>query len=148
VEAEIVRRPGCEADREFLYELLARALGPHIEAAYGAWDEGWQRRHFLETTVPSAHEIVESRGTPIGCLLVEETPQLLEVHRIFILPEHQGRGIGARLMREILAAATRESKCVRVQVLRVNHAGIRFYERLGFQRRGETATHLILDHRV
>jgi len=40
---EIVRRPGSEQDRELLYTLLERALGPQTERTYGPWDESWQR---------------------------------------------------------------------------------------------------------
>ncbi len=148
VVTEITLRPGCEADREFLYDLLKRALGPHIEATYGPWDESWQRSHFLATTIPTAHEIIESQGSPIGCLLLEERPESLELHRILILPEHQNRGIGASLVREILSAAVRKNKSLRLQVFRVNHPGIRFYQRLGFQSLGETETHLIMEHAV
>jgi ribosomal protein S18 acetylase RimI-like enzyme len=148
VRAEITRRQGCEADREFLYDLLKRALGPHIEATYGPWDDNWQRRHFLETTTPSAHEIVESQGCPIGCLLIEEHPEALELHRILIVPENQNRGIGSSLMRQILSAAIRKNECVRLQVFRANHPGIRFYQRLGFQSVGETETHVIMKHAV
>ncbi|MEE2664305.1 MAG: GNAT family N-acetyltransferase [Myxococcota bacterium] len=100
---EIVRRPGSEQDRELLYTLLERALGPQIERTYGPWDESWQRQHFLETSDPTAHEIIELAGQPIGCLLLEERPECLELHRIFLFSEQQNRGIGAGLLREVLS---------------------------------------------
>ena len=45
VTQEITRRLGSDSDREFLYVLLRRSLGPHIEATYGQWDKAWQREH-------------------------------------------------------------------------------------------------------
>jgi GNAT superfamily N-acetyltransferase len=145
---EIARRPGLDTDREFLYQLLRSALGPYVEATYGPWDEDWQRGHFVATTVPRAHEIVEFRGIPIGCLLIEERPDSVELHRILIVPEHQSRGIGASLMDEILFAAAQQNKRVRLQVFRVNQRGIRFYQRLGFRPVDETATHVVMEHVV
>ena len=144
---EISRRPASEADREFLYDLLRESLGPHIEATYGPWDEKRQRRSFLETTDLIEHEIVELDGASIGSLHVEEHQDSFELHRIFILPENQNRGIGTRLVREILSAAASKNKSVRLQVFRVSPA-IRFYHRLGFQDVGETETHVLMEHAV
>ncbi len=144
---EITRRPGSDLDREFLYALLRRSLGPHIEATYGRWDEAWQREYFLKTTDPSKHEILESNGEAIGCLLVEERPQSLQLHRILLLPEHQNRGIGARVMQQLMARASSQGKAFRLQVFRVNPA-VHFYERLGFKRIGETETHFLMEHAV
>ncbi len=141
----ITRRQASESDRELLYDLLKRALGPHIEATYGPWDEGWQRQNFSETTDPAAHEIVELNGEPIGCLLVTKHADYIELDRVFVLPEHQNCGIGAGLVREVLDAAVRDGKVVRLQVFRMNPA-VRLYERLGFVRVGETETHVIMSH--
>lgn len=143
---QITRRPGSDSDREFLYTLLRRSLGPHVEATYGAWDEAWQREHFLASSDPRRHEILEADGEPIGCLLLEEgEPDLLRLHRIFLLPEHQNQGVGTRVMRELLSAASSQGKAVRLRVFRVSPA-VRFYERLGFRRVGQTPTHVLMEH--
>lgn len=140
VSGGIRLRPGVEGDRERLYTLLRRALGPHVEAIYGPWDDAWQRRRFDETTDPTAHEIVEQGGEAVGCLLAESTPEALVLHRIFLLPEVQGRGLGSRLVRELQAGA----QVIRLQVFRESPA-VRFYERLGFRRLGETDTHVRME---
>ena len=142
---ETTRRSGRVSDRDFLYHLLVRALRPHIEATYGPWDEQWQRARFLETTEPARHEIIEVAGEPIGAMLVEERDQCLELHRILLLPEYQSQGIGGRLMRDLLSEAARGGRAVRLQVFRVSPA-VRFYERLGFARVGETETHVTMEH--
>src|SRR5262249_34084632 len=51
---------------------------------------------------------------------------------------YQGRGLGARLIRELLLAAQREGAAVRLSVLRANPA-LRLYQRLGFRVVSETA---------
>lgn len=138
------RRAGTEADRAFLWALLRDALGPHVEATYGAWDEDWQRAHFEQTTDPAAHEIVELEGERIGCLRLERFADHLALHRILLRPEHQGCGLGAVLVEQVLAAARRAGLPVRLRVFRVSPA-VRFYERLGFARVGETDTHFVYE---
>ena len=141
----ITHRPGSDSDLEFLYLLLKRSLGPHVEATYGPWDEQWQRTRFLETTDPSEHRVVEFNGQPIGCMLVEETSEALQLHRVLLLPEHQNRGIGSTLVHELVERAVDRGKPVRLQVFRVSPA-VRFYARLGFRPVGETETHVLMEY--
>lgn len=137
---ELVQRSGTDADAELIFACIKLALGPHVIATYGAWDEDWQREHFARTTAPRTHEILEVSGTPAGCVLVEEDAAHLEIHRILILPEFQNQGIGTRVVQQILSKARSTGRPTRLQVLRVNPAR-RLYERLGFSVVGESKTH-------
>ncbi len=141
---ELRQRSGSDADAEFIFRCIQVALGPHIVATYGAWDETWQREHFARTTDPREHEILEASGTPVGCLLVEERPGHVELHRILILAEFQNQGIGTRVVQEVLARARSTGRPTRLQVFRVNPAR-RLYERLGFRVVGESETHLLME---
>ena len=49
---------------------------------------------------------------------------------IELAPDHQGRGVGGRLIRDILDRA--DGKRVVLSVLAVNHRAYRLYRRLGF----------------
>ena len=51
---------------------------------------------------------------------------------IALLPDHRGRGIGARLLRDVLHEATAAGLPVRLSVERSNPARS-LYERLGFR---------------
>ncbi|MFO7172714.1 MAG: N-acetyltransferase [Bacillota bacterium] len=64
-----------------------------------------------------------------------ETPGDAELWAIYVLPEHQGRGIGRRLLDEAIARLRqrRPVERVYVQVERENRIGRGFYERLGFR---------------
>lgn len=129
---------------EFLFRLLEVALGPYVEQVYGAWNEEEQRERFFETTDPETHEIVEWEGVEIGCLKVAVRAEEIALHRVFLLPAHQNRGIGTRLVRGILAEGERQRLPVRLRVFHVNPAK-RFYRRLGFVVTGETETHLLME---
>ncbi len=58
---------------------------------------------------------------------------------IEILPDYQGRGLGAAIIHGIIAEADAHHLPVRLQVLKINPAR-RLYERLGFVITGETET--------
>lgn len=141
---EFLRRPGTDADAEFIFECITTALGPHVVATYGAWDEDWQREHFARTTDPRKHEVLEVSGAPIGCLLIEECDAYVELHRILVVPKFQNRGIGTCVVREVLRAARSTGRPTRLQVFRISPAR-RLYERLGFSVVSESKTHFIME---
>jgi len=141
---DLRKRPATDADAEFIFECIKRALGPHVIATYGPWDEDWQRKNFSRTTDPRSHEIIEVSARPAGCLFVEDCDACLELHRILLLPEFQNRGVGTRLIRELLSEALATRKRVRLRVFRVNPAR-RLYERLGFRVVGENRTHVSME---
>ena len=141
----IARRPATAADLEFLYRLMRESLGPYVVQTYGPWDEAERRDRFFRETNLETHEVVELDGEPVGCLCTSSSPDSVRLHRVFLLPAVQGRGIGTGLVCEVLAAARASGRPVRLRVLRVNPAR-RLYERLGFEVTGESETHYLMEH--
>ncbi|MHC4341279.1 MAG: GNAT family N-acetyltransferase [Planctomycetota bacterium] len=137
-------RPARADELEFLRTVHREAMRPHIEATWGFWDESVQRKRFDDKTDPSTHEVIEFAGRPIGCRWVSRHPDALELVRLWILPEAQGRGIGTFLVRRLLAEAARSHLAVRLRVMKVNPAH-RLYRRLGFRIAGETETHYLME---
>jgi GNAT superfamily N-acetyltransferase len=146
VSEAITFRTARDEDLEFLFELLKASLGPYVEQTFGPWQDDEQRARFLATTKPQTHEIVELDGRRIGCLKVERRPEEITLQRIFLLPELQSRGIGARLVRGLLDEARSAGLPLRLRVFTVNRPAQRFYQRLGFTVTGETDTHVLMEH--
>lgn len=140
----ITRRPAGPDDMEFLYTLFEAALGPHLVASNGPWRQREERARFFETSDPADHEVVELDGRPVGCLKVRWLLDEVRLDRVFVLPAHQNRGIGSRLVEEILAEARARALPVRLRVLVVNPARS-LYERLGFTTTGESDTHVLME---
>jgi ribosomal protein S18 acetylase RimI-like enzyme len=63
---------------------------------------------------------------------------------IEIDPAYQRQGIGAALIRDIIANAGALRLPVRLQVLKVNERARALYQRLGFVETGETKTHFLM----
>lgn len=140
---DLTLRTARDEDLGFLFELLKAALGPYVEATFGAWKEEEQRARFFATTVPEAHQVVELDGRPIGCLLVTRNAEEIRLQRMFLLPEFQGRGIGTHLVEQLIAEARQAGLPLRLRVFHVNPAQ-RLYRRLGFAVTGETETHVLM----
>jgi len=123
-------------DLEFLWKLHNLALKDYVAQTWD-WDEDWQRLDFTEKFNPADGKIIVVVGVDAGFwwTIKRETETLLVSIRI--LPEFQNRGVGTKIIKNLL----NESKNpVRLQVLKVNPAR-RLYEKLGFEIFDETETH-------
>ena len=80
-------------------------------------------------------ELVEVAGVASGFVATERDAAsgLLKLHKLYLLPECQGRGVGQRLLGHVRQLA-RDSGCraVELRVNKSNHRAIRAYERAGF----------------
>ena len=141
---QITLRAGDARDLEFLRRVHREAMRPHVERAFGVWDEAAQRRRLYETTDPAMHEIIELDGRPVGCQRVRQHPDALQLVRLYLLPEVQGKGVGTELVNRLCERAARSGLVVRLRVFRVNPAQ-NLYLRLGFKVIGETKTHLPME---
>ena len=133
-------RPAQESDIEFLFQLTKVALGPYIVKTWGEFDDLYQRTRFDEVTSVEDHKIIEISGESIGCICALERQHELHIVRLYLLPEYHGRGIGTRVMEELLSNAKQRGVPARLRVLKVNPAR-NLYERLGFYIIDETETH-------
>lgn len=132
-------RPAEESDIEFVFHLMKVALGPHIIQTWDEFDDVSQRARFDKVTRVEDHKIVEASGKPIGCICALEREHELHIVRIFLVPEYQRRGIGTRIVADLLLSARKRGVPARLRVLKVNPAR-RLYERLGFDIIDETET--------
>jgi ribosomal protein S18 acetylase RimI-like enzyme len=127
--ADIVLRPATAEDAGFFYSLHEAALGPYVDQIWG-WDDDEQRAYLREHLVLDRARVIVVDGEDAGRLDVEERDDEVFLALIELAPGHQGRGIGSRLIRDILDQA--DGKRVTLSVLGVNHRAHHLYRRLGF----------------
>jgi N-acetylglutamate synthase-like GNAT family acetyltransferase/8-oxo-dGTP pyrophosphatase MutT (NUDIX family) len=89
--------------------------------------------------------VIQVSGKDIGIIAVVRQPDHIKVNQMFILPEYQSRGIGAKCMNRIIQEAKASRLPVRLQVLKVNPRAAVLYKRLGFKKTGETRTHNLME---
>ena len=140
-----LRKAGQE-DSEFAYCAKRSAFRAYVEKVWG-WDEDEQRRLHEQRFRAQDFRIVNMAGIDVGIVAVELASDCVKVNQLFILPEHQGKGIGRRCMSLIMEEARELHLRVRVRVMRVNPRALAFYQRLGFTNTGETDTHHLMEWR-
>src|SRR5262245_56789689 len=132
--------PATAADYPFLYALHVATMKPYVTQMWG-WDEWAQAERFRTHFNPSHLRIIVVDGEQIGMLEVEERPSELYLANLRILPRFQGEGWGTRVLGDLLRQAQERGISLTLQVLRVNAAARRLYERLGLHVIEESPTH-------
>lgn len=118
-------------DREFLFEVRRAALRLYVDQTSG-WDDAEQRTIADKEFGNLPYVVVEENGKPIGYVCVLQEGEYDFIEEIALLPEAQGRGIGTRLIRDILQTAQRRGVPVQLSVFASNPAQA-LYARLGFE---------------
>lgn len=146
-------RPVHSGDEDFLFEVYASTRAE--ELAPLTLDEN-QRESFLKMQFTAQqqdykrrfpdcdHRVILLGDLPIGHLHLATSDQEIRILDVALAPEHRNKGLGTRLITDLLKQATDAQKCVRVYVERFNPA-IRLFERLGFSPVADIGTHYLLE---
>ena len=139
-------RKASPNDSEFAYCVKKAAFREYVEKVWG-WDEDAQRQLHEQRFEAQDFRVINLAGTDIGVMASVTAHDSVKVNQLFLLPEHQGKGIGRECMLLIMEEARRLALPVRLRILKVNPRALAFYERLGFVRTGETDTHDLMERR-
>ena len=140
-------RQAQATDSEFVFTVKRAAFREYVEQIWG-WEDTYQRDLHNRRFAAQDIRIIQFDGTDIGFLSTANTADTLNVDQIYILPEHQGRGIGGACMKRIIDDANLEQKSVTLQVLKINPRATAFYQRLGFTIVDENTTHFQMKRNV
>jgi len=125
-------RPSRASDRPFLERLHRDAYKDLHVATWGSFDEERFARHESTAWEQAGISVVEERGRAVGMLQLWCGEPGLVVQEIQVRPEHQNRGLGARLLNDVAGVAHAAGVDVVTSTGLQNHGATRLYERLGF----------------
>ena len=128
-------RAADDQDREDLLRIHIAAMSAHLVAALGEWSQAQASEHLDVWLRTGRAQVIMVDDVIAGLLDVVWKPDALHIVRIEIDPSFQGRGIGTRVVVDVLAEARRRGIPARLDVFIANPAR-RLYERLGFQEIG------------
>lgn len=131
-------------DSEFAYCTKRAAFREYVEQVWG-WDEEEQRQLHEQRFAAQDFRVISLAGTDVGIMAAVVAPDCVKVNQLFLLPGHQGQGIGRRCMSLIMEEARRLGLPVRLRVLKVNPRAQTFYQGLGFVRTDQTDTHILME---
>jgi len=140
--APIALRPARSDDYDFALGLYVEAIKAYA-IAYMAWDEAVETARFARLWMPANTRIITRDGIAIGWLAASERASDIFLQQLYIMSDHQRRGIGTRVMELLLTQWRATGKPIVLGVLKNNPAR-RLYERLGFTVVGETKTKFIM----
>lgn len=92
-----------------------------------------QRTGYRQQYPKSEDFVVVIADEPVGRLWIDESGEKVVVVDIAIASEHQGRGIGRKVLQHILEKADAAGKSVRLTVDRMNARAYGLYRRLSFE---------------
>ena len=82
----------------------------------------------------------------LGVVQVFESNELVEVSEIQVLPGHQNRGIGTRVLSDVIAGAQERGQDVTLYLGIKNTAALRLYKRLGFDETKRSDSQIFMTH--
>ena len=140
-------------DEPFLLSVYASTRTE--EMALVPWSDE-QKRAFLEMQLQAQHNyylsrypnasysIINLEDQPIGRLYVDrqDDQDKIKILDITVLPEYRNRGVGTKLIAEILQAGEQAEKLVEIYIESYNPSAVLF-SRLGFQPVGEEGFHVL-----
>ncbi len=133
-------RNAQDSDYGFAEHLYLAMMKPLL-SRLGAFDELEFIANFKRLYRPADVKIIVVDGVDAGWLQISESEQEISLYQIHIGPGYRSRGIGTRLMQDLLARSRQQRKPVSLYVVRNNPAKA-LYERLGFKVVGEDETKL------
>jgi GNAT superfamily N-acetyltransferase len=123
-------RPASVADVEAVAQLRAVVLRADLERL-GRYDEQRVRQRLRDGFAPPHTWVIEVDGGFAGCVALRPAADAHWLEHFYLAPHLQGGGIGAAVLRELLARCDRDGTLVRLNVLQGSPAR-RLYERHGF----------------
>lgn len=119
-----------QSDADTLVALRIAAMRESLERI-GRFDAQRARERFLESFDPALCRFIEFNGVRVGFILVRPHADHWGLDHLYILPEHQGIGIGTAVLRNVFANADAQRMPIIVGALRGSNSN-RFYQRHGF----------------
>lgn len=128
-------RPALKSDFNFLLGLRIQTMNPHlIASSLPVSDEAHLQR--IEYQFKHA-TIIEINKRAIGLLKVHRQANNIELIQIQVAPSYQGKGIGRRILNDLIKEAIESEKSITLSVLKTNQAK-NLYLSVGFKIVGET----------
>ena len=102
-----------------------------------------QHEYYQQHYADASFQMILADGEPVGRLYLARWEHEHRIVDVAILPEHRNRGIGSRLLADILAEADAAGKPVSIHVELQNPAR-RLYDRLGFRPVEERGVYVLM----
>jgi len=140
---EFQLRPALPEDFDLTLQIKAQSLKPYIDLIWG-WDDQQQYDYHEKNYRPEDIRMILLKDEEVGYLEVTETEEFIWLKNIFIVEDHQNKGIGGDILKQELKDAGLKNKPIRLHVFKINKKAQALYERLGFRVVGKKDLKLVM----
>jgi ribosomal protein S18 acetylase RimI-like enzyme len=139
---QVELRPATEQDYAFAERLYVETMRPLLQNLE-AWDEADVLGRFKASFDVAQVQIIRVDGTDAGFMQTSEMEAEINLDQIHLEKGYRSRGIGSRLIGDLLCTAAARDKDLSLAVVHGNRA-LALYQHLGFQIVGKDATKLYM----
>lgn len=136
-----------ETDKDFIYNLKKESIYDYVNRIWG-WNEEYQIKDFETDFILENFKIIEVNNKYVGFVQINEDILNVNITEIHIIREYQGKGVGGRIISNIIKQATKDDKTVSIGCFIDNNRAKQLYERLGFKVISITDTHYQMKYYV
>ena len=129
VEPTVRLAPALPEHLPMLEELMNLTIRPWVEVTFARWNPEMAHDSIHDDVVNQRASLIMVDDQIAGVLAIRDESQRLHLEKIYIYPDFQRRGLGTRVVSDVIARAA--NRPVTLRVLIVNPARA-LYERLGF----------------
>jgi ribosomal protein S18 acetylase RimI-like enzyme len=133
-----------QEDYDFIYNLNKTNMKDYVIETWGNWNENFQKDFFSRYLQTIEFQIIVIKDKYVGIVAFSRNKTSINIDEIQLLPEYQSRGIGTLILSDIIASAQKAKIEITIRVLKVNYIAQKFYDKLGFEKTGDTETHFLL----
>jgi len=123
-------RLATDQDYDFAFNLKKSAEYGPIDAIFG-WDEVVQQQMHAQEWIDGKPMLICIDGIAVGSYKIEVESKHIHFCRFFLLPEHQGKGLGSQVLKQLITLAKEKQLPCKLSLLQGNRVG-ELYARFGF----------------
>lgn len=146
-------RPIVEDDKDFLKDVYASTR--YEELRQTGWSQQQvddflamqfeaQHQFYQEQFSTGKFEVIQCDGVDAGRLYLEHRPDEIRIVDITLLPEFRSKGLGTRILINVINEAQEKSIAVRIHVEK-NNPALTLYQRLGFRQIGDRGVYWLME---
>lgn len=103
-----------------------------------------QHSYYTNSYIGTEFKIIEVNNVDVGRLYTWRTNDQIRIMDIAILPEHIRRGIGTKILTDLVKESEQTGKKLNIHV-EYNNPAVRLYERLGFKKTDDTGIYFFME---
>jgi len=127
---QVFLRQVSRSDGDLLADLRVRAMKDSLEAV-GRFDPIRAKNRFLDNFDPLFTQEILLNNERVGFVVVKEMDDHFYLDHLYIDPQHQSKGVGAAVLKQLIAIADDTKKTIKLGALKESRSND-FYKSHGF----------------